>query len=81
MTNRDKLFMELYRLSNEQLYTALSDNRLTAMIEDIRCAECEEKHRGCPCPEDDKCLMTVEDWLGQPCSYRGPMITEEVLTR
>ena len=81
MTNRQKLLGDLIVMNNAQLYDAFADNRLTSLIDDLRCEDCEKMHHGCMSTPDDECKITTEQWLDMPCTIDGPMITEEVLTR
>ena len=81
MTNRQKLLGDLIVMNNAQLYDVFADNRLTSLIDDRRCEDCESRYGSCPCHEDNKCKTPVEEWLDMPCTIDGPMITEEVLKR
>ena len=77
MTNRDKLFMELQAMNDEQLGYTLDTMNLTGeTFTDMVCADCPNNAGDgitCKCPHDedgdldaDKC-PTVGMWLGWPC--------------
>lgn len=66
-TNREKLLDELSKLSNEALYLAFADNKLTRAIDDAMCVDCKAKHGRCVSTGDDTpCPITLDDWMDAP---------------
>lgn len=69
MSNREALLEELSELTSEQLYDQFADNRLTQLIDDLKCEDCHRMHGGqCPMPEEDDCALTLAQWLDMPCT-------------
>ena len=66
-TNRDKLMAELTAMSNETLYLAFADNRLTRAIDDAMCADCKAEYgRCCSTDDDTPCPITRDKWMERP---------------
>ena len=67
LTNREKLMEELAGLSNEALYLAFADNRLTRAIDDAMCDDCKAEHGRCYSTGDDTpCPITLDEWMDRP---------------
>lgn len=66
-TNRGKLMAELTAMSNETLYLAFADNRLTRAIDDAMCVDCKAEYGRCCSTEDDTpCPITLDKWMDRP---------------
>ena len=66
-TNRSRLLEELAELSNDALYLAFADNKITRAIDDAMCDDCKAKHGHCVSTGDDTpCPITLDDWMDAP---------------
>lgn len=73
MTNREALMDELDELDADAFVKLVldSDSSLPGELLSIKCHECHQQHGGkCPKPDDGDCVMTMAEWLSQPCTRR-----------
>lgn len=70
-TNRDRLLEELAERSNDALYLAFADNRITRAIDDAMCDDCKAEHGRCMSTGDDTpCPRSLSDWMDMPNTGR-----------
>lgn len=70
-TNRDRLMAELAERSNDALYRAFADNRVTRAIDDAMCDDCKAEHGRCMSTGDDTpCPRSLSDWMDMPNTGR-----------
>lgn len=70
-TNRDRLMAELAERSNDALYRAFADNRITRAIDDAMCDDCKAEHGRCVATGDDTpCPRSLSDWMDMPNTGR-----------
>lgn len=70
-TNRDRLLAELAERSNDALYMAFADNRITRAIDDAMCDDCKAEYGRCMSTGDDTpCPRSLSDWMDMPNTGR-----------
>lgn len=70
-TNRDRLMAELAERSNDALYMAFADNRVTRAIDDAMCDDCKAEYGRCMSTGDDTpCPRSLSDWMDMPNTGR-----------
>lgn len=70
-TNRDRLMAELAERSNDALYRAFADNRITRAIDDAMCDDCKMRYGHCVSPDvAPPCPFTTDDWMDMPNTGR-----------
>lgn len=67
LTNRGRLLEELAELSNDALYLAFADNKITRAIDDAMCDDCKAENGRCMSTGDDTpCPFTLDEWMDRP---------------